>query len=80
MYQEVYERKSYRSLKSLAECILGMRFEWGTCFGYNRDIRQHGQKRCNRDDIEGFISYARSIDGVEVAHIFKGAGRWKNQS
>ena len=68
VYQEVYERKSYRSLKSLAECILGMRFECGGLVSvitvtYDNMVRNG----VTENDIEGFISYARSIDGVEVA-------------
>jgi len=67
IYQEVYERKSYKSLKALAECILGMQFECGGLMAAitvtNDNMIRNG---VTENDIEGFISYARAIDGVEV--------------
>ncbi|MDD2200872.1 MAG: bifunctional oligoribonuclease/PAP phosphatase NrnA [Firmicutes bacterium] len=66
--QSIYDTKPYGSLSALAEAILGIEF---SCGGLIASM-SISAKLMERHDItegetEGFIGYARSIDGVEIA-------------
>ncbi|OPZ64773.1 MAG: Bifunctional oligoribonuclease and PAP phosphatase NrnA [Firmicutes bacterium ADurb.Bin506] len=70
--QSIYDTKSYDSLAGMAEAILGMKFE---CSGLvaSMDITAElmARHKLTESETEGFISYARSVAGVEVAVAFK---------
>jgi len=73
--QNVYDSKPYGSLAALAEAILGIEFSCGRLIASMAitaaDMAKHG---ISEGDTEGFIGYARSIDGVEVAVAFREVG------
>lgn len=70
--QSIYDTKSYDSLAGMAEAILGMKF---ACSGLvaSIDITADlmARHKLTESETEGFISYARSVAGVEVALAFK---------
>lgn len=70
--QSIYDTKSYASLAALSEAILAMKFKCGGLLS-SMDITRELMARYGVDEseTEGFISYARSVAGVEVAVAFK---------
>lgn len=66
--QSIYDTKPYGSLSALAEAILGIEF---SCGGLIASMSIPAELMARHDitegETEGFIGYARSIDGVEVA-------------
>ncbi|HNU95097.1 MAG TPA: bifunctional oligoribonuclease/PAP phosphatase NrnA [Bacillota bacterium] len=73
--QNVYDSRPYSSLAALAEAILGIEFCCGRLIASMvitaADMARHG---ITEGDTEGFIGYARSIDGVEVAVALREVG------
>ncbi len=73
--QSVYDTRSYQSLAGMAEAILSMEFH---CSGLmaSMDITADLMRRYSltESETEGFISYARSVAGVEVAVVYKEIG------
>ncbi len=74
--QNVYDSKPYSALAALAEAILGIEFRCGRLIASMSitasDMAKHG---ITEGDTEGFIGYARSVDGVEVAVAFREVGQ-----
>lgn len=73
--QSIYDTRSYDSLAGMAEAILGMKFECSGLVAY-LDITADlmARHKLSETETEGFISYARSVAGVEVAIAFKEVG------
>lgn len=74
--QNVYDSRPYSSLAALAEAILGIEFSCNRLIASMAitaaDMARHG---ITEGDTEGFIGYARSIDGVEIAVAFREVGQ-----
>ncbi len=74
--QSVYDSKPYSALAALGEAILGMEFSCGRLIAIMSiraaDMERHG---ISEGDTEGFIGYARSIEGVEIAAAFREVGQ-----
>ncbi|MCR4427217.1 MAG: bifunctional oligoribonuclease/PAP phosphatase NrnA [Firmicutes bacterium] len=70
--QNIYDSKPYGSLAALAEAILSMEFQCGGSLAVmtiTSDLmRKHD---VTEGETEGFIGYARSVAGVEVAVAFR---------
>ncbi len=73
--QNVYDSRPYNSLAALAEAILGIEFSCDRLIASMvitaADMARHG---ITEGDTEGFIGYARSIDGVEIAVALREVG------
>ena len=66
--QEIYENRSYSSLAALSECILNMKFVAGyrgALIIVTRELMD--RYRLAEEDVDDFITYARALNGVEVA-------------
>jgi len=74
--QNIYDSKPYSALAALAEAILGIEFSCDHLIAAMSirasDMARHG---ISEGDTEGFIGYARSVDGVEVAAAFREVGQ-----
>lgn len=74
--QNVYDSRPFSSLAALAEAILGIRFSCDRLIASMAvtaaDMAKHG---ISEGDTEGFIGYARSIEGVEIAVAFREVGQ-----
>ena len=70
--QNIYDTKPYKSLSALAEAILGIQFSSGGLIA-SMEITAEMMERhgITESETEGFIGYARSIEGVEVAVAFR---------
>ncbi|MDD3598857.1 MAG: DHH family phosphoesterase [Bacillota bacterium] len=66
--QSIYDTKPYGSLSALAEAILGIEFYCGgliASMSISAELMAHHD--ITEGETEGFIGYARSIEGVEIA-------------
>lgn len=71
IYELVYERMSYGRLKLLGEVLNTLRVGMGGRAAWMTVRREMFERTgTGLEDLEGFVNYARSIEGVEVAALF----------
>ena len=68
IYQKIYENSSKKRVSVLAEMISNISYELGGKFAWsfvtNKTMKKHD---ANKEDLEGFPDFIRSIEGVEAA-------------
>jgi len=70
--REVFEKKSYASILLLKEALDTLKLAEGGQVAYMELTRDMFKKAgAKEEDSDGFINFAREIDGVEVAVLFR---------